>query len=426
MAQAGQHQHNASPIFRLDVPDKLDLDAIEATAAKPQRGAWRYLINIFESAHLRHCRQFSLEPDATLWRLRYHLLEGCEEHILSDPSLIIWAIDALQTALWDENYHTQCNRVIRFTWSKDHLNYIVTLRAVQTVNGDLLQFDLEPITPMPPTLDDIGLEHKQLLELRNRLQQRHGMLLITSSDPLLLDNTLSAINQALISPDQKLLSIQERHRYSLPRTMQIDLHNKKACEKEDTWQSALDTYHDVLLSSALVPEQFQERISDRCDQGTLTVQTMQFARAADAINLLNAGILRRAPQLRAVTSVLCHFPVAGICPHCATQSELNEDEHAWLEQLRTPATENVISWLSDGNAEQFMKGDGCEACADTGYGETLSVFNFLHRDSLNNQFPTPNATNVGKANQTFQRQLLALAKTGRIPLQEVIRVLRSS
>ena len=55
-----------------------------------------------------------------------------------------------------------------------------------------------------------------------------------------------------------------------------------------------------------MPEYFQERISDRCDQGTLAVQTMQLARAADAINLLNAGILRRSAQLRAVTSVLCH------------------------------------------------------------------------------------------------------------------------
>ena len=214
--------------------------------AKPQRGAWRFLINIFESAHLRHCRQFSLEPDATLWRLRYHMLEGFEEHILSDPSVIIWAIDALQIALWDEEYHTQNNRLIRFTRSKDHLNYIVTLRVVQTVNGDLLQFDLEPLAPMPPTLDDIGLGTKQLHELRNRLEQRNGMLLITSSDQLLLDNTLSAINQELISPETKLLSIRERHRYSLPRTMQIDLHQTKASETEPTWQNALDTYHDVL------------------------------------------------------------------------------------------------------------------------------------------------------------------------------------
>lgn len=426
MAQAGQHQHNASPIFRLDVPEKLDLDAIESCAAKPQRGAWRFLINIFESAHLRRCRHFSLEPDATLWRLRYHMLEGFEEHILSDPSVIIWAIDALQIALWDENYHAQANRVIRFTWTKEQLNYIVTLRAVQTVNGDLLQFDLEPIAPIPPTLDDIGLDNKQLLELRNRLHQQNGMLLITSSDQLVLDNTLCAINQELISPDKKILSIRERHRYSLPRTTQIDLHDKHSGEKEQTWHSALDTYHDVLLSSALVPEQFQESISDRCDQGTLAVQTMRVARAADAINLLNAGILRRSPQMRAVTSVLCHFPLASICPHCATHSALNEDEQAWLEQLRTPATENVISWLSDGNAEQYMKGDGCEACADTGKGDTLSVFNLLHRDPQNNQFPTPTATKVSKANLAFQRHLLALAKAGRIPLQEVIRVLQSS
>jgi len=160
---------------------------------------------------------------------------------------------------------------------------------------------------------------------------------------------------------------------------------------------------------------------------------MRVSRAADAINLLNAGILRRAPMHRAINTVVNHFPVAGICPHCAVQARLSDDEQQWLEQLRTPATENVISWLADGNAEQFMHGEGCAACAETGYAQPLSVFKLLHRDEKTNQFPTPASSNPGaKSNQanadgtgTLQRQLMGLAKSGKTTISEVIRVLES-
>ena len=423
MAQPSQTLQNLTPIFRLDQPDRLDLESIEAAAAKPQRGAWRHLAGIFDSARKRHCPQFSIEPDTTLWRLRYHLIEGFEEHIISDPSVIIWVLDALQIQLWGDEYHKILNRSTRFIWRNQSDELIITLSVLQTVNGDFLQFDIEPMDSMPPLLDEIGLEAKQLFELRSRLKQRRGMILITSSDQRVLDNALMAINQELVSPERKLLSISERHRFSLPRTIQIDLQTHCTDERVRTWQTALETQHDVLLSNALVPEQFQEPISDRCDQGTMAIQTMRVTRAADAIDLLNASILRRAPMHRAVTSVLNHFPVASICADCAEQAKLTEQEQQWLEQLRTPASENVISWLVDGNAEQFMIGRGCKTCAETGFAKPIAVFNLQHRDEKSNQFPS---TRSGQAATVLQRQLMNLAKSGVISLSEVIRVIEST
>ncbi len=425
MARASQHQQSSSPIFRLNQPDRLDLNTIMAGAPKTQRGAWRYLAGIFDSAQKKHCQQFSIEPDSTLWRLRYHMIEGYEEHIISDPSVIIWALDALQIALWDDEFHKMPNRSARFVWTNPNTDLAIKLRVVQTVKGDMLEFDVEPVLPMPPLLDELGLEPTLLQALRHRLQTNQGMLLLTSSNQVFLDNALMAINQDLVTPERKLLSISDRHRFSLPRTVQIDMHELNPIDRQDAWQKALDTCHDVLLSASHVPELYQEQIADRCDQGTLTVQTMRVARATDAMQLLNASILRRAPLHRAVTSVLSHFPVTSICSECRVQAQLNVDEQQWLEQLRTPATENVISWLADGNAEQFMTGEGCEACADSGCGQPLSVFNLQHRDEMTNQFAELSATSQHQQGSALQRQLMSLAKKGKISLNEVIRVIAS-
>lgn len=422
MPQARSNQPALSPIFRLDTPEMLDIQAIESAAAKPQRGAWRYLASIFDTAAKQHCQQFSIEPDATLWRVRYRTIDGFDEHVVSDPSLLIWAIGALQTQLWDADYHRQANRAIRFTWRTGTQKLAISLSVVQTVNGDQLQFDIDPILPMPPLLDELGFQPKQLQELRARLKQQHGMVLITSSQINALDDILLAINQELISPDRKLLSLHDRHRYCLPRTTQIDLPSLDDQANSAAWKDALNTFHDTLLISTAVPDQFHEPIANNCDQGVLAIHAQRVTRASDSIDLLNAGIIRRAPLHRTVNTIINHYPVQSICSLCAEKAQLSTDEQQWLQQLRTPATENVIGWLADGNTEQFMTAPGCEACANTGTGAPLSVFDIVHRNELNHQFPVNSATaRSGEQTPALQRQLMGLAKGGRITLSEVLR-----
>lgn len=423
MVQARQQPQATSSIFRLYNPETLDVSVKEAAASKPQRGAWRYLARLFEQANHHHCQQFSIEPDATLWRIRYRCIDGYEENILSDPSELIWALDALQLELWGEDFHTKINRAARFTWVTHPLNLAVSIRVIQTVNGDLLQFDTEPMPPMPPLLDELFAQTAQLNEVRARLAQRHGMILVTSSNPHLLDNTMLAINQDMISPQRKLLSIDDTHRFSLPRTTQIALSDIPTEQLVATWENALDSFHDTVLINTAVPEQFHEYLANASDQGTLVIQTQLVAKAADSLNMLNAAVVRRTPLHRTVNTVINHFAVNSLCPHCACTASLNEDEQHWLERLRTPVTENVISWLADGDTAQFMQAIGCDACNNTGKNTPLSVFDIIHRDEQSHQFPVHGTTTKAGGPKPLQRQLMSMAKAGRITLGEVIRVL---
>jgi len=396
---------------------------MEAAAAKTQRGAWRFLANLFNQAAKQHCHQFSIEPDATLWRIRFRCVAGFNENIVSDPSELIWALDTLQIQLWGEDYHTLKNRVARFTLVDQPFNQAVSLSVIQTVNGELLEFNTEPMPPMPPLLEELRLQASQLSAIRDRLAKRHGMVLITSSDPRLLDDTLLAINQEMISPDRKLLSISDRHRYSLPRTTQISMAELTHEQQEDTWKSALDTYHDTILINTTVPERFHQQLAEASEQGAIAIQAMQVAKAADSIDMLNASVIRRAPLHRSVTTLINHFAVNSLCADCSCQATISEDERQWLEQLRTPVTENVISWLADGNTEQFMHAVGCDICSHTGKAAPLSVFDIVHRDELSHQFATKTSASSNEGPSPLQRQLMSLAKAGSISLSEVIRVM---
>jgi len=428
MAQASTKRGARSPIYRLDNPAELNFQAIEDAAATPQRGVWRYLTSLFESTLQRHSQQFSIESDATLWRLRYRRVHGYDEHIVEDPSLLVWAVDALQIELWGNEYHLKSNRSARFLWSVNSIDQAVSLNVLRTINGDVLHFDLEHLRPIPPQLEELGLTPAQLIELRLRLDEQHGMIMLTSPEPVMLNDFLLAINQDLISPDRKLLSIHDRHRYSVPRTIQIDLPSSDDAARCNTWQHALNTHYDTLLIRASVPEQFQQQIANNCDQGGLVVQAVQVKKAADFLRLLNASIIRHAPLHRSVTSVISHYPVRSICAHCSEQATLNEVEQQWLEQLRTPVTENVVGWLADGNRDQFRTAKGCEACSDSGEGKPLAVFDVVHRDESSYLFPNAGSvTPTGDEQINYlQRELMTLAKTGRITLNEVIRVLTAT
>jgi len=424
MAQPRPDKHTQSPIFRLDQPELLDLHAMEAASAPNQRGAWRYLATLFEDAQKRHCQQLSIEPDANLWRVRYRTGGDYDEHVVEDASNLIWATTALQVKLWGEHYHKQSQRNARFTLIFGEMNTAITVNAIHTVNGDFLEFDFDPILPMPPLLDELGFQANQLKALRARLRHNTGMVLITSSETHQLDDTLLAINQELVSPSRKLLSVNKRHRYSLPRTTQIDLQHIDQAEQGKTWNTALDTSHDILLIGGNVPEDCHERIANASDQGVMTIQALQVGKDADQIQILNAGIMRRSPLHRTVDTIVNHYPVRTNCPHCVERCVLNEYEQHWLEHLRTPVTENVVSWLTDGNTEQFMRSVGCDRCADSAYGPPMSVFEVIERNEQNHLFPSSDRVNTNSTGFTaLQRQLMVKAKKGKISLDEVIRVL---
>jgi len=196
MAQSRKVSNEQSAVFRIDAPKSLNFSEQEENAPAPQRGAWRHLTNLFNEAIQNQAFQFSIEPDANNWRLRYRRVDGFQEQLVGDPTNLIWALDSLQQTLWGDEYNNIKSREIRFQLVGNAFNHVVGMRAVDAVNGDLLQFELETLKPMPPILDELGFDSKTLFELRERLSQHHGVVLLTSTEPNLLNDTKYCLSTA--------------------------------------------------------------------------------------------------------------------------------------------------------------------------------------------------------------------------------------
>jgi len=418
MAQPHLRDANEPALYRLHPDNLLNISSLAAAAPKAQRGAWRALENLFDHAALRHCHQLSIEPDAPAWRLRYRCAGSLMEQLEYDPEELIRGLDILQTHLWGDQFHTMQARSVVFQVQTNNTHQIVDMQVVQTVKGDQIIFDCEAPTDFPKLLDQLTVHQPDMApSIRQRLQKDEGMILLTGAEPVLLDDLLLAINQELISPDKKILSIAARHRFCLPRTTQVQL-NMHDCR--DSWQAALQSQHDVLLLNGFIPEIVHELVSNSVNHGTMVIQAIHSVNASSSLNQLNASVLNRNPVLRNVDTMINQYHACAICQDCGTTATLNSAEVEWLESVRTPATENVIDWLTDGNTENFQTGHGCPACGDTGFSDPITLYDQLQRNQQSHQFPT--AQNV----TPLTKQLMALAKSGQIPVQEVMRALRKA
>ncbi len=418
MAHPQSRDANESSLYRLHPDNLLNINCLAAAAPSAQRGAWRALEKLFDHAALKHCHQLSIEPDSPAWRLRFRCAGSVMECLEYEPEALSWALKTLQTHLWGDQFHTMNARSAVFQCQSKHANQIVEMQVVQTVKGDQTIFNCETPSSYPPLLDQLTAHQPDVARnIRARLNQDEGMVLLTGAEPILLDDLLLAINQELICPDKKILSIAARHRFSLPRTTQLAL---SVHDSRESWLAALQTQHDVLLLNGYIPEVAHELISNLVSHGTLVIQAIHSVNAGSTLKQLNASVMNRTVNFRNVDTMINQYHACSICQDCGTTATLNTSEVQWLESVRTPATENVIDWLTDGNTENFQTGHGCPACGETGFASPITLYDQLQRDVQTHQFP--NARNV----MPLTRQLMALAKSGQIPVQEVMRALRKA
>jgi len=176
----------------------------------------------------------------------------------------------------------------------------------------------------------------------------------------------------------------------------------------------------VLLINGFVPEIAHELVSNLVNHGTMVIQAIHSVKANSTLNQLNASVINRSLIFRNVDTMINQYHACGICQECSTTANLNAAEVEWLESVRTPVTENVIDWLTDGNTDNFQMGHGCPACGESGFSNPITLYDQLQRNEQSHQFP--NSQNL----MPLTRQLMSLAKSGQIPVQEVMRALRNA
>jgi len=403
----------------------LDFTIETATAAPGQRPAWRALSDMLIEATRTGTRSLYVEPQREDWRLRHRRLDRFDESIIRDPSMLLWSLDVLRARIGMDaaaiKHSQRADCIINVDETTWHLDVSISPSSM----GDTWAIDWLPAPPAAPLLDDLGLLPKQLNSVRSALQTKHGWHLVGSADRGILQLLVPALIHTVTSPSSRTLSIEPRIFLPAPRTTHLCLEAIAFADRRIAWEAALAQRPDVLVLHAEVPIDWLIDLLPRALTDLTVIQIIPNASLDGALKLLMASGLDARLLADAWQSMLLHRSGRALCSQCKSVTPPNDDDIAWLANIRTSAATDVTTWLHD-ISTPLLDALGCENCHAT--GRTADVHLFQHhclppstrQDLRNNDIENALATLQDLS--SFHEQALHALNTKQINVAEARRL----
>ncbi len=216
------------------------------------------------------------------------------------------------------------------------------------------------------SLDELGMGHDSLTQLRSLIRRDHGMLLATGPTGSGKSTSLYASLQEIDSTDLNVLTLEDPIEYQLDGISQTQVNNKKGLTFAQGLRHVLRQDPDIIMVGEIRDHETAVMAIQSALTGHLVFSTLHTNDAASAIaRLVDLGI---EPYLVAssVIAVVAQRLVRQICPHCKRQVSNPEMR---LKELGIPEQQ--------AQGRSLYEGGGCEECRHTGYSGRVGIFEVL-------------------------------------------------
>jgi general secretion pathway protein E/type IV pilus assembly protein PilB len=217
------------------------------------------------------------------------------------------------------------------------------------------------------SLPELGMEgdtYERFLELINR---PHGILLVTGPTGSGKTTSLYAALSEIVSPELKILTIEDPIEYYLEGINQVQVLPKIGLTFARALRSFLRHDPDVILVGEIRDKETAEVAINASLTGHLVFSTLHTNDAVSATTrLLDMGI---EPFLisSSVEAVMAQRLVRTICPHC-------KEEYVPEHPGQLPRDFDYQP------GEKLWRGRGCRECRQTGYAGRRAIFELLVMD----------------------------------------------
>ncbi len=211
-------------------------------------------------------------------------------------------------------------------------------------------------------VDAIGLSPVDAQHLKDALDRSHGMFLVTGPTSSGKSTTLYAALNAVMSQDVNIITVENPVEFHIPGITQIPINDDIGMTFAKALRNILRHDPDVIMVGEIRDEETARITVESAQTGHLVLSTLHTNSAASTISrLIEMGIegyLLRATLL----GVLAQRLVKRNCPDCLVPEEV--DPH-------------VRELLGVGATEEFFRGAGCGACADTGIRGRRMTYEYM-------------------------------------------------
>jgi type IV pilus assembly protein PilB len=358
-----------------------------------------------------------IEPGSDRIRVRYRI-DGALHDVLDLPGAIGPAVVSRIKILANMNI-VERRRAQDGQISMDVEGSPLDIRVATTgvIEGEKVVMRLLDKSRSLYRLDQLGMPDDLVGPYTGLLRAPYGMVICAgptgSGKTTTLYGSLAAIN----SPDRNVMTIEDPVEYRIPTINQIQINEQAGITFANGLRSILRQDPDVILVGEIRDVETARIAVQAALTGHFVLSSLHATDAPAALHrLLDMGI-EGFLIASSVSAVIAQRLVRRMCGHCRVQYEPSAQELGFLAAIggRPPRM-------------GFIRGHGCNFCAQTGYLERIGVYEMMPITDTIRELVVDRATHeeirkVARAEgmRTLQEEAARLVEAGVTTLPEVLR-----
>ncbi len=377
------------------------------------------LRTIFEDAVVSGASDIHIEPDEGMIRIRQRIDGVLQEDTLKEANIASALVLRLKLMGNLDISEKRLPQDGRFNIKTKGHSVDIRMSTMPTQYGESVVMRLLDQTGGLRTLEETGMPKHILDRIRGLIRRPHGMILVTGPTGSGKTTTLYGALSELNEPGKKIITVEDPVEYRLPRVNQVQVNTKIGLDFSSVLRTTLRQDPDILMVGEMRDQETVQIGLRGALTGHLVLSTLHTNDAiTSALRLIDMG----APPYLVASSlrgVVAQRLIRKICENCRQQSEPDEQELLWLQQLSD----------RDMSGSIFYKGRGCQTCNHTGYKGRMGVFELLEMnidmmDALRRE-DTEGFGKCARQNKTFTPfgvMAFEYALEGITTIEEVLRV----
>jgi len=348
--------------------DQLNRDAVRTDTAHASDAApvVQVVQAIITQALRDRASDVHVEPQPQRIRIRYRI-DGALHDVLDLPESIGPAVVSRIKILADMNI-VERRRPQDGQISMDVEGRAVDIRVSTTavVGGEKVVLRLLDKSRPLYRLEQLGMPAEMAVRYSQLLRSPYGMVICAgptgSGKTTTLYGSLGEIN----SPDRNIMTIEDPVEYTFPSINQIQINEQAGITFAGGLRSILRQDPDVILVGEVRDVETARIAVQSALTGHFVLSSLHATDASAALHrLLDMGI-ENFLIASSVTAVLSQRLVRRVCTYCTTTYEPSKQELAFLDAVGGTRP-----------ARGFVRGTGCNFCAQTGYLERIGVYEMM-------------------------------------------------
>ena len=266
-------------------------------------------------------------------------------------------------------------------------------------------------------LEQLGMPDDMAVRFKALLRSPYGMVMCAGPTGSGKTTTLYGSLAELNTPERNVMTIEDPVEYRVESINQIQINEQAGVNFAGGLRSILRQDPDVILVGEIRDVETAHIAVQAALTGHFVLSSIHATDAPAALHrLLDMGV-EGFLVASSVTAVLSQRLVRRMCPHCRGLYEPTPEEYALLATIggRPPA-------------RGFLRGLGCNFCAQTGFLERVGVYEFMPVSDAIRELTLERASldqirKVARAEgmRTLQEEAARLVETGVTTLDEVLR-----